>query len=100
MYVKYCYSSNEDGDVLSRRWGLEWVRPDHIIHMWGYHMVLYGMRRAIIAYRQIKNGTMVGWYKNELAQRAESKNTRDAEWWRYVNAYVAGVVLWMCRNNC
>jgi len=89
----YSYQSNEDGDILSRKLKLEWIRPDGCIHIWGYRMVLYGLRQVVYNWKMLRKDTSNSFARSNLEDVIRRKSWPRAEWWRKVNAFFAKVAL-------
>lgn len=45
IYVKYLYKSNEDGDILSRKWKFELITKDGTIYISGLRMLMFSIRK-------------------------------------------------------
>ncbi len=45
IYVKYLYKSNEDGDILSRKWKFEIIKKNGSYYISGFRMLMYSIRK-------------------------------------------------------
>jgi hypothetical protein len=88
---RYSYKSNLDGDILIRRFHLEWIRNDGVYHIWGYRMLIFSLRHTWNDYKFGRCDNL----KNSINRGAWPR----AEWWRKINAKVAKLILKCWKNG-
>jgi hypothetical protein len=102
---QYRYTSNENGDILSRKLGFEWISPDGCIKFGpppfdGIHMMIFCLKRTFINWKQArefrktkKDEKIPDWFINQLKDSVKERGFRNPEWWRKVNAFFAKLAL-------
>jgi hypothetical protein len=95
--VVYSYQSNEDGDILKRRAGLEWLRPlEHgmyAIHIWGIRMLQHSLSDIWRDWRAVKKNPKNALARIRIEEHLERSEWRDAKWWQRWSAGVAKIAL-------
>jgi hypothetical protein len=82
---KYSYQSNEDGDILRRKFHLEWITNDGVYHIWGIKMLMFSLKET---WKNWKEGC-----NHNLKRSVEQASWPRAEWWRKINAKVASMAI-------
>lgn len=90
---RYSYQSNEDGDILKRRFHLEWITNGGVIHTWGYRMLIYCLKGTWRDWNDARKNPGVKYYRGHLEDSIKQASWPRAEWWRKINAKVATLAL-------
>jgi len=90
---RWIYKSNYNGDILSRKLGFDYITKKGIYHCWGLRMLWYGLRLNMISWSAIKKNPNDKWMRERLEDSANRGNWDRAEWWRKINAKIAGFML-------
>lgn len=92
-YVKYLYKSNEDGDILNRKWKFELITKDGTIYISGLRMLVYSIKKfhrnlfeKTIDEEKFKEEYLVlqDWQKKDWWRRLSC-------WWARTYCLIAGV---------
>jgi hypothetical protein len=92
-YREYNYKSNEDGDILGRKSKYSWVRPDNVVHTWGWTMIMFSLNSIYRNWKSLGEDPSREWDKEELEKYEERLSWSKVEWWRKVSAFVANLAL-------
>ena len=93
IYVKYLYKSNENGDILNRRWKFEVIKKDGSYYISGLSMLIFSIRKfhnnfieKSINEEEFKKEYLVleEWQKKDWWRRVSN-------WWARAYCLIAGV---------
>lgn len=91
-YLRWTYKADEDGNVLSRHWHLEWVRPDNVVYMSGWRMFKFTIRNVWRDWRNLRKNNR-SYSRKRLEDEIDRGNWPRAEWWRKFGAFMAKYAL-------
>jgi len=93
VYKKYSYQSNENGDILKRRFHLEWITNEGIYHTWGYKMLIFCLKGTFREWYEIRKNHGNTFCRKSLEASIKQASWPRCEWWRKINARVAKLAL-------
>lgn len=91
--IEWNYQSDEDGNILKRRFNLKWIHRDGHYHLWGYRMLIFSLRGTYRDWNSARKNEKDHWSINHLKDSAKERGCRNPEWWRKVNAFFAKLAL-------
>ena len=89
----YSYTSNENGDILSRIRKLEWITNEGIIHIWGISMLWYSIREIWRDWKLVRKNPSNNIAKIHIESYLDRANYPRAQWWRKWSASLAKIAL-------
>lgn len=97
--TKWNYQADEDGKILKRRLGFDYLTKEGVYHNWGIHMLSYCLRCTFKEWRRVKKDPENRWALDHLKQTIRQKSWQGKEWWRNVNIFFAEMAVKNLENN-
>jgi len=91
--VNYYYGSNEDGDILSRKAGLEWITNEGVWYIWGTSMLRFGLSQIYRDWKTLRSNPNDEFVKGDLIEYVERAKDKDAQWWRKLSGVFARLAI-------
>ena len=99
---RWCYKSNENGDILKRKLHFDYLRKKgdgQVYHQWGMNMLIFCLKGLFKQWKDLRKNPDDKFAIRELRGDIERGTWKNAEWWRKWNATFAYIILATCSNG-